>query len=207
MKYGLAIHTTTGELGFNINNFQGDNRCQVWNLGRDLSNYLHEYLLEFIKPQTWSDLGFIAVAKGPGSFTSTRIGIVTGKTLAQQLNIPVYGISSLASLAWSESTKHLQSSHLAIEMKASRGQLFVGIYQKSSDNQNLITHIEDTLLSPEKWQDILNHWQTNYQLIQSPANLGYTTESVLTLAYLQSQLNLDQNWHNLTPFYGQNPTE
>jgi tRNA threonylcarbamoyl adenosine modification protein YeaZ len=206
MKYGLAIHATTGELGLSINNFQGDNRSQVWELGRDLSNYLHEYLLKFLKPQTWSDLEFIGVAKGPGSFTSTRIGVVTGRTLGQQLNIPVYGISSLASLAYSVSKKYDRSQNLAIEMKASRGQLFVGIYQTSSNHNGLITHLKDTIASPQKWNEILKNWPSNYQLIKSPQNLGDNAPSLLDLACFEYYQNSSGNWQDLTPFYGQNPS-
>ncbi|MGB7439693.1 MAG: tRNA (adenosine(37)-N6)-threonylcarbamoyltransferase complex dimerization subunit type 1 TsaB [Coleofasciculaceae cyanobacterium] len=99
-KYGLAIHTTSPQLGLAISNFANDTRSQTWELGRDLSTHLHQYLIEFLQPQTWSDLAFIAVAKGPGSFTSTRIGLVTARTLAQQLNIPLFSISSLAAFAW-----------------------------------------------------------------------------------------------------------
>ena len=76
-KYGLALHTTSPDLGLAIANFAGDIRSSTWELGLDLSSYLHQYLKEFLQPQTWSDLGFIAVAKGPGSFTATRIGVVT----------------------------------------------------------------------------------------------------------------------------------
>ncbi|WP_293146357.1 tRNA (adenosine(37)-N6)-threonylcarbamoyltransferase complex dimerization subunit type 1 TsaB [Microcoleus sp. bin48.metabat.b7b8b9.023] len=99
-KYGLALHTSTPELGLAISNFSGDYRCQTWNLGRSLATDLHQHLVEFITPQTWADLAFIAVAKGPGGFTGTRMGMVTARTLAQQLNIPVFTISTLAAVAW-----------------------------------------------------------------------------------------------------------
>jgi len=99
-KYGLAFHTATPELGLAISNFAGDSRCQTWNLGRSLATDLHQHLVEFIEPQTWADLAFIAVAKGPGGFTGTRMGMVTARTLAQQLDIPVFAISTLAAVAW-----------------------------------------------------------------------------------------------------------
>ena len=99
-KYGLAFHTATPELGLAISNFVGDSRCQTWNLGRSLATDLHQHLVEFIGPQTWADLAFIAVAKGPGGFTGTRMGMVTARTLAQQLDIPVFAISTLAAVAW-----------------------------------------------------------------------------------------------------------
>ncbi|MEG3923282.1 MULTISPECIES: tRNA (adenosine(37)-N6)-threonylcarbamoyltransferase complex dimerization subunit type 1 TsaB [unclassified Microcoleus] len=101
-KYGLALHTASRELGLAISNFAGDSRCQTWNLDRDLATHLHQYLVEFIGPQTWADLAFIAVAKGPGGFTGTRMGMVTARTLAQQLDIPVFAISTLAAVAWAE---------------------------------------------------------------------------------------------------------
>ncbi|WP_236506155.1 tRNA (adenosine(37)-N6)-threonylcarbamoyltransferase complex dimerization subunit type 1 TsaB, partial [Tychonema sp. BBK16] len=99
-KYGLALHTASRELGLAISNFDGDSRCETWNLDRDLATHLHQYLVEFIQPQTWADLAFIAVAKGPGGFTGTRIGMVTARTLAQQLDIPIFTISTLAAFAW-----------------------------------------------------------------------------------------------------------
>ncbi|HEY9598211.1 MAG TPA: tRNA (adenosine(37)-N6)-threonylcarbamoyltransferase complex dimerization subunit type 1 TsaB [Cyanophyceae cyanobacterium] len=99
--YGLALHTTTPQLGLAIANFSGNTRAVTWDLGRDLSTHLHQQLAEFLKPQTWADLAFIAVAKGPGGFTGTRIGVVTARTLAQQLNIPLFGVSTLAAVAWS----------------------------------------------------------------------------------------------------------
>jgi tRNA threonylcarbamoyl adenosine modification protein YeaZ len=101
-KYGLALHTASRELGLAISNFAGDSRCQTWNLDRDLATHLHQYLVEFIQPQTWADLAFIAVAKGPGGFTGTRMGMVTARTLAQQLDIPVFAVSTLAAVAWAE---------------------------------------------------------------------------------------------------------
>ena len=40
-KFALALHTTTPELGLAISNFAGENRSQIWNLGRDLSCLLY----------------------------------------------------------------------------------------------------------------------------------------------------------------------
>ena len=108
-KYGLALNTASRELGLAISNFAGDSRCQTWNLDRDLATHLHQYLVEFIGPQTWADLAFIAVAKGPGGFTGTRMGMVTARTLAQQLDIPVFAISTLAAVACSSSKKSISN--------------------------------------------------------------------------------------------------
>src|SRR5919199_5321740 len=112
--YGLAIHTTSPQLGVAIANFADDARSSTWDLGRDMSTHLHQYLAEFLMPQTWADLAFIAVAKGPGGFTGTRIGVVTARTLAQQLDIPLFAISTLAAIAYSHHpfiNRGLQGGH------------------------------------------------------------------------------------------------
>jgi len=45
------------------------------------------------------DIQAVGVSLGPGSFTGLRIGVVTAKTIAQVLNIPISGIISLDLLA------------------------------------------------------------------------------------------------------------
>lgn len=51
---------------------------------------------------TLSDIGLIAVDKGPGSFTGIRIGISSIKAMAEVYNIPVVSVSSLDVLAYNE---------------------------------------------------------------------------------------------------------
>lgn len=45
------------------------------------------------------NLDYIAVTRGPGSFTGVRIGLATAKMLGLALNIPVIGISTLDVIA------------------------------------------------------------------------------------------------------------
>ena len=49
-----------------------------------------------IKP---TDIGLVAVANGPGSFTGVRIGVSAAKGLAWGLDIPVCGVSTLEAIA------------------------------------------------------------------------------------------------------------
>lgn len=48
---------------------------------------------------SFNDISALAVSIGPGSFTGIRIGVSTANTMAFDLNIPIFGISSLKALA------------------------------------------------------------------------------------------------------------
>ena len=200
MSYALALHTSSSELGLAINNFWDDSRCQVWDLDRNLSNYLHQYLAEFLAPQTWHQLKFIAIAQGPGSFTSTRIGVVTARTLAQQLNCPLFGISSLAAFAWSIRKLYPNGTALTLQMPATRGQLYTAIYRVSEDR--IKSDLSDVLMNQAAWIEYLQSFASAYQLVELPTHLGHTVPSVLELAYQEWQAGKQPQWDSVIPFYG-----
>jgi tRNA threonylcarbamoyl adenosine modification protein YeaZ len=207
-SYALAFHTNSPQLGLAISNLNDgksdDRRSKIYDLGRDMSTHLQYHLLEFIQPQTWQDLAFIAVARGPGSFTGTRIGVVAARTLAQQLNIPLFGILTLAAIAWNIKDKYPLNTILAIEMPAMRGELFTAIYQYVGDNK-LLTIEADTTTNSTQWQERLNRLDVNYQKTIAPANLGYTVDSILDLATIEYKEGRRPQWEDIEPFYGQNP--
>lgn len=209
-KYGLAFHTATPELGLAISNFAGDSRCQTWNLGRSLATDLHQHLVEFIGPQTWADLAFIAVAKGPGGFTGTRMGMVTARTLAQQLDIPVFAISTLAAVAWAAHPQPPLAKEgllsIALQMPAQRGQLFGAVYSVNKDS-GLTELFPDTVMTAESWQEKLESWENSYQLIEVGSELGWSVSSVLELAYLEWKQGSRPDWSGALPYYGQHPVK
>ena len=201
MKYGLALHTSSSQLGLAISNFESDTRSQVWDLGRELSNVLHQHLSDFIYPQTWDAIAFIAVAKGPGSFTSTRIGLVTARTLGQQLKIPVFAFSSLAIFAWSIRDQVRINQLIPVQMSATKEQIYGAIYQMSEPGK-LITILPDILLEPEQWQEKLAHFAPDQKIFITPDNLGDNVSDLLTLAYQDWQAEIRPVWSEALPFYG-----
>lgn len=204
-QYALALHTTTPQLGIAIDNFHGDRRQQTWDLDRSLSSHVHQYLQEIIKPQTWKDLAFIAVAKGPGGFTGTRVGVAIARTLGQQLDLPVFGISNLAAMASFHCPDRNSDTLLAVQMKARKDNLFVGIYQPSSSDRSLITYVPDSLMTSANWQQTLDNLTQPYQLIQADDHLAMSLTSVLELAHLAWQQGESPKWSEVLPFYGQHP--
>lgn len=61
-------------------------------------------MIEFVRQQagiSFREIGVLAVDVGPGLFTGMRVGIASAKAVAQTLDVPVIGITSLDILAQS----------------------------------------------------------------------------------------------------------
>jgi tRNA threonylcarbamoyl adenosine modification protein YeaZ len=169
---------------------------RTWDLDRDLSHELHPQIARFLAPRPWTDLAFIAVSRGPGSFTGTRLGMVTARTLAQQFALPLYTVSSLAAFAWSRRSIYSDRTYLAIQMPAVRGQLYVGIYRQDS------VYLPDTLLTTEEWHQIRAGLTIPYQLLETPSHLGTNAPDLLDLAALERDAGRSPPWWEALPFYG-----
>ncbi|MBK4729631.1 tRNA (adenosine(37)-N6)-threonylcarbamoyltransferase complex dimerization subunit type 1 TsaB [Oxynema sp. CENA135] len=222
-QFALSLHTSSPELGLAIADASGQTRCQTWDLGRDLSVRLHSQLVEFIRPQTWQDLQYLVVAKGPGSFTGTRIGVVTARTLAQQLDIPLFAVSTLEAIAWdlltpksgldsSESEHGAIATHppkrIAVQMRAQRGQLYVALFlPPASPDLGLSAELPDTVMSPQEWDRYLDRLPHPYRRAIAPDALGSTASAMLGIARQQWLAGKRPHWSAALPFYGQHPVD
>lgn len=73
-----------------------------------------------------SQIGGVAVGVGPGLFTGLRVGVETGRTLAQVLSVPIVGLPSLDVLAFGvRYTRRL----IGAVIDARRGEVFFAVYR------------------------------------------------------------------------------
>jgi len=73
-------------------------------------------------------LSGVAIGLGPGLFTSLRVGVATAKTLAQVLNVPIVGISSLDLLAFNA---RFSPKLICACVDARRGEVFAAFYRQA----------------------------------------------------------------------------
>jgi tRNA threonylcarbamoyladenosine biosynthesis protein TsaB len=78
---------------------------------------------------TTADLRALAVALGPGSFTSLRIGLAVAKGMALALRLPVVGVPTLDVIAAAQPVCDLP---LAVVLQAGRSRLAVGWYRAAA---------------------------------------------------------------------------
>ncbi len=124
----LAIDTSTDAVSVAINNSK-----QLLASAHVTSDRRHaELLTPMIKSVSQQadiamfEIDVVAVDIGPGLFTGMRVGIASAKTIAQVLDIPIIGISSLDILA--RSVVATQRVVLAT-IDARRGELYWAMYR------------------------------------------------------------------------------
>ncbi len=76
------------------------------------------------------DLTALGVGTGPGPFTGLRVGLVTARTLAYVLDLPVYGVCSLDVLAIEAATAAI-GGDFVVATDARRKEVYLAAYDAS----------------------------------------------------------------------------
>lgn len=151
------------------------------------------------------------VAKGPGSFSGTRVGLATIKGIALALGKPVAGISSLDVSAW-QALKDGQWGASVID--ARRGEIYTAFYRKSGENLILVSEpmlikAEEFLQHAEKisgeillcGDPVLDHLvESISNLIRSPV-AGPSAAACGLMAHERIRQGNADDLHSLTPLY------
>jgi len=128
----LAVDTSTAQVGIGI--FDGSQVMSeyVWRSRQHHTVELAPAIFEMLQRcrLTMENIQALAVALGPGSFTSLRVGLSLAKGLAFAHHLPLIGIPTLDILAAAQAPSRLP---LLVAIPAGRGRLAVGWY-KSSKN-------------------------------------------------------------------------
>ncbi|MGY6555907.1 MAG: tRNA (adenosine(37)-N6)-threonylcarbamoyltransferase complex dimerization subunit type 1 TsaB [Wenzhouxiangella sp.] len=95
----------------------------------------------------YANLDRIAVGRGPGGFTSLRIGLSAAQGIALAHDLPMVPVSSLATLAESADPEARHARILAL-IDARMGEVFVGAFRRDADGLTLIS--PEAVMAPDR---------------------------------------------------------
>jgi tRNA threonylcarbamoyladenosine biosynthesis protein TsaB len=79
----------------------------------------------------FSDLDLVAVGLGPGSFTSLRVGLATGKGICLARAVSLVGVPSLAAMVW-QVRDRLPGLACPV-LDARRGEVYAGLFRATEE--------------------------------------------------------------------------
>ncbi len=176
------------------------------------SAYLISNLAKILKEHKMqmSDIDAIATNIGPGSFTGIRVCVTVAKIISQQLNLKVFGVSSLEII--SQYNKSEKPSLIILD--ARKDKFYAAVYDK---NETLVEPIAMTLneiqelaqkeyfiITDAKSCEILSNNQIeSWSFEGKNLPLG---EYLMNITYQKlNQADENATWFNLKPLYIQPP--
>ena len=132
---------------------------QSWRSGREQTTQLLPNIqrLMALVGVGVSDLGGIAVATGPGSFSGVRIGIATAKGLAYSLGIPIWGVPTLDALAYQQVA--VTAAQVCAVINAGRGRLAWAVYRTRGTHWQRLTPYQNS--TPQEMAEAVQALETN----------------------------------------------
>ncbi|MEQ9886078.1 tRNA (adenosine(37)-N6)-threonylcarbamoyltransferase complex dimerization subunit type 1 TsaB [Pectobacterium zantedeschiae] len=123
---------------------------------------------------TLKDLDALAFGQGPGSFTGVRIGIGIAQGLALGADLPLLGVSSLATMAQG-AFRLTQATQVLAAIDARMGEVYWGCYQRDAGG-GWLGESEEAVLKPEQvqaltaelsgeWATVGTGWETYPELV------------------------------------------
>ena len=142
----LGLESATAQVGCAIGGHEGVLASSHSARGKRHAENLTP-AIEFVCRQArvdLSEISCVAVDNGPGLFTGLRVGVASGKAIAQALRVPMITVSSLDLLAF---PLRYTDRRIATVIDARRGEVFWAVYRQSPGGVQRLS--EPTVGSPD----------------------------------------------------------
>ncbi|WP_413744509.1 tRNA (adenosine(37)-N6)-threonylcarbamoyltransferase complex dimerization subunit type 1 TsaB [Synechococcus sp. MIT S9451] len=200
-RWLLALHSSTPVLGvaaLDVDDPVDSRRLITQPAGRGLTNSLLGAVQDVLPAACWPSIARLAVAIGPGGFTGTRLTVVMARTLAQQLDCPLDGVSSFALMA-SRLAREVplaspQEPFWIVQDLPRRGQVG-GVYRLQPDDR-----VEE-LQVPH----LLEEGAQPSPALTMAENVAEDVGRLLDLCLLAHRRQEPAPWHEVLPIYPTSP--
>jgi len=156
------------------------------------------------------DINVTGVNIGPGSFTGIRACLTIARVIAQQLNLPLVGVSSLEILSKINDT----DLPVITVMDARKGMCYYAEFDKDGNclQEPHLEVVENLKLNPKTHKIITDKYMSEILNGQNTKNTCYTDKDYNLARYLgqltvkKFDKNKDFNWAKVKPLYLQSPS-
>ncbi len=208
-KYLLALHSCSESFGIAIKDTENPEKIiksEIFNIGRSLSNKLFSCIETILPKKFWKQIIRISVAKGPGSFTSTRLTISMARTIAQQIDCSLDSISSfhlMASRLYKDLAKSQRLNPFWITDVLPRRGIVAGKYQLVKIHQESNFHEFNEIVSPRL---IINE-KIIEPSIKASNNIEKDVISLVNFSQYCQNSEVQSNWQKTLPIYPTSPID
>ena len=208
-KFLLALHSSSQSFGIAIKDTENSEkiiRSEVFNIGRSLSNKLFSCIETMLPRKFWKQIIRISAAKGPGSFTSTRLTISMARTIAQQIDCSLDSMSSFHLMAprlYKDLNKNQILNSFWIKDLLPRRGIVAGKYQLVKIHKGSNFHEFNEIISPQLTSNekILN------PSIEASNNIEKDIISLINFSQYCHDSNLSSDWRKTLPIYPTSPID
>ena len=208
-SYLLALHSSTGSFGVAVLDLKDSNsiiQSSTFDIGRKLSNDLFKCVENLLPIESWPEIARLAVATGPGGFTGTRLTIAMARTIAQQINCPLDGVSSFALMAQrlaNELKTENKEKPFWIKQLLKRRGLIAGKYQVKRLSQDINKKETLELIAPY----LLPKGMEISPALDSKEDVSKDTLELLNISLTAHKLKIKSDWREILPIYPTSPLD
>ena len=207
--YILALHSSLSIFGvaiLELNNPINSVKSSTFEIGRKLSNNLFNCIEKVFPKNYWYKIKRLAVSTGPGGFTGTRITITMARTIAQQLDCDIDGISSFKLMA-PRLSKQLSKVQIEkpfwITETLNRRGLVAGKYQVKTNKDIKFSREVIELEVPH----LISNEQDIFPSIGAKNDVKTDIIELINISLASHNSCVKSNWKNILPIYPTSPID
>ena len=208
-KYLLALHSCTDSFGIAIKEIENPEttiQSEVFNIGRSLSNKIFSCIERVLPREFWKQIVRISVAKGPGSYTSTRLSVSMARIIAQQVNCSLDSISSFHLMAprlYKDLHQNQRFDPFWIKDNLPRRGVIAGQYKLIKIHQESNFYEYSELISPK----LIVNEKDIYPSIEVSKNIKKDIIALINFSQYCQDKSFNSDWKETLPIYPTSPID
>ena len=208
-KYLLALESTSESFGIAVKKIESPEtiiKSEIFDIGRQLSNKLFNCIERILPRKFWKQIIRISVAKGPGSYTSTRLTVSMARTIAQQIDCSLDSMSSFHLMAprlYESLDQHQISNPFWIKDILPRRGIIAGKYQLIKIHQESNFHEFREIISPQ----LISNEKKIYPSINASNNIEKDIISLIHFSQHCQNSKVNSHWGKTLPIYPTSPID